>query len=239
MFFFKKLKLIFYKYFFLIFILPYSYCDAETNPKKFNACEFGKYQSPINIKTENTNKISSSLKFYSVNKSSNILNNGNTIQINYKKGNKLFVKDMSYNLTQIHFHYPSEHEINEKKSDMEIHLVYKNTNENLAVVAIMVNKGKKNKLLSDLFNNFPLSENKNQTLKKIAINPINFLPQDRNYYKYMGSLTTPPCSENVTWYILKNRIEISSNQLKNYTKIFKMNARPPQALNNRAVEEKL
>jgi len=258
----KKIAILFLlTEFFLIFIDSYLVYAAKANSSQshwsyqgnfgpttwgktnndFKICYIGKKQSPIDIQIKDINKSKnlSSLKFYSFNNSLNILNNGHTIQVNFKKGNKLFVENMSYDLLQLHFHHPSEHEINGKRSDMEIHLVYKNMEGNFAVVAIMVNKGEKNSLLSDLFDNFPSTENTNQTLENIKINPIDFLPQDRNYYKYIGSLTTPPCSENVTWYILQNSIEISSNQLQNFTKIFKMNARPPQALNNRSIQEKI
>lgn len=201
-------------------------------------CSVGKRQSPIDINSSNTkeNKSLPSLMFSYVSAPLKILNNGHTIQMNYPKGSKVAIGGNNYDLLQFHFHTPSEHAVKGKRTELEVHFVNKNA-DGLAVVGVMLKKGKKNTALAGMFNNLPNKEGE-VTVDKETINPIELIPKDKDYYTYTGSLTTPPCSEIVTWYVVKDQIEVSEEQIKKFKKIFAMNARPLQSLSQRIVEEK-
>jgi carbonic anhydrase len=167
----------------------------------------------------------------------NILNNSHTIQINTPKGNKINIDKNEYELLQFHFHTPSEHALQGKRTPLEVHFVNKNSDGNLAVLGVFFKLGKRNKELTAMFNHLP-SSGETKKVSREKINLSKLFPKSKNYYTYSGSLTTPPCSEIVTWYVYKDNIEISQDQLKKFKKLFKMNARPLQKVSSRIVEEK-
>ncbi|MBX9838501.1 MAG: carbonic anhydrase family protein [Silvanigrellaceae bacterium] len=201
-------------------------------------CSVGKRQSPIDINSSNIkeNKSLPNLMFSYVSAPLKILNNGHTIQMNYPKGSKITIGGNSYDLLKFHFHTPSEHAIKGKRTELEVHFVNKNA-DGLAVVGVLLKKGKKNSALAGMFSNLPNKQGE-VTVDKETMNPIELIPKDKDYYTYPGSLTTPPCSEIVTWYVVKDQIEVSEDQIKNFKKIFAMNARSLQSLSQRIVEEK-
>ncbi|APJ03243.1 carbonic anhydrase [Silvanigrella aquatica] len=203
-------------------------------------CSSGKKQSPIDLieKNVNHNKSLPKIDFSYLEVPLKVLNNGHTIQVNYPKGSMVMVGDTKAELLQFHFHTPSEHAFDGKRTAMEVHFVNKKEDGSLLVVGVLMKKGKENKSLAGLFNNFPKKEGPESVVSGEKINPMNFLPKDDEYYTYQGSLTTPGCAEIVSWYVMKDKIEVSSDQIKKFKKLFPMDARPLQALNGRVVEEK-
>jgi carbonic anhydrase len=141
-------------------------------------------------------------------------------------------------LVQFHFHHVGETQINGQQFDMELHLVHQDKAAGrTAVVAILIKSGNENPLLRQLWGRVPADVGKEVEYKKMVFNAADFLPADRNYYIFDGSLTTPPCAEGVKWYVLKTPIEASPAQIADFAKLYPDNVRPVQPLNGRQIEE--
>ncbi len=208
--------------------------------KSNKICSVGKSQSPVNINEKSTKRDISlpPLNFSYSGIPLKVLNNGHTIQVNYPKGSSVTIGGKSYDLLQFHFHTPSEHAFDGKRTEMEVHFVNKKEDGLLAVVGVLMKKGKENKALEALFDHLPNKDGSEVAVADSKLNPIDFIPKNNEYFTYQGSLTTPPCSEIVSWYVMRDEIEVSSDQIKKFRKIFAMNARPLQALSRRVIEEK-
>jgi carbonic anhydrase len=167
----------------------------------------------------------------------NIIDNGHTIQINYPAGSKLTVGDKTFALQQIHFHHPSEEQINGHSTDMVAHFVHSDSGGHLAVVAVLLKQGAENPQLATVWKNIPAEKEKAVAVPAVQVNVANLLPNDHGYYTFAGSLTTPPCSEGVTWFVLKQPTLISANEVAVFAKLYPKNARPIQPLNNRKISE--
>jgi carbonic anhydrase len=202
----------------------------------YSTCSLGHAQSPIDIKGARSADLPA-LKFNYKAVPLNIIDNGHTIQINYAAGSTLTVGDKIYSLQQIHFHHPSEEQINGHVSDMVAHLVHSDSEGHLAVVAVLLKKGAENSLLTTLWKNIPSQKEKAVDVAGVQVDITNLLPTDRGYYTFAGSLTTPPCSEGVTWFVLKQQSSISANEIAAFAKIYPKNARPIQPLNGRMLLE--
>jgi len=146
------------------------------------------------------------------------------------------VEGKRYELVQFHFHKPSEEKINGKSAEMAAHLVHKNADGNLAVVAVLLKTGQSNKLMETLWKNLPREKEKETEVQGVQVNATDLLPAKRaSYYTFTGSLTTPPCSEGVTWFVLKNPTPISKTEVVRFAQLYPMNARPTQPLNGRDI----
>ena len=165
-----------------------------------------------------------------------VVNNGHTIQVNLADAGTLNLDGSAYKLLQFHFHTPSEEKINGRAYPMVAHLVHKNDDGKLAVVAVLLTQGKANAALNPVFANLPKTEGAKKALDS-GLDVAELLPAERGYYKFVGSLTTPPCSEGVRWQVLKTPVQVSAAQIASFRKLYKMNARPVQPLNDRKVEE--
>ncbi|MBI5345479.1 MAG: carbonic anhydrase family protein, partial [Deltaproteobacteria bacterium] len=165
----------------------------------------------------------------------NIVNNGHTIQVNYDKGSSIKVDGMDYELVQFHFHNPSEHTVSGKAFANEMHLVHRNAKGGLAVVGVLIEAGKEAASFKDIWANLPGKADEKRSLH-VTINADELLPKARTFYRYTGSLTTPPCSEGVTWLVLKTPVQMSEAQLKAFNDIFKVNNRPVQPVNDRQIK---
>jgi carbonic anhydrase len=199
-------------------------------------CKTGKNQSPIDI----TNVVKADLpaiQFAYQPSQLKIINNGHSIQINYDKGSYISINGKHFQLIQFHFHHPSEEMIKGKKFDMVAHLVHKSVDGNLAVVAVLVKKGQANALIENIWAHMPKEEGKEEVPENVTIDASGLLPAQQGYYTYTGSLTTPPCSEGVSWYVLKTPIELSGDQINRFAHYYKHNARPVQPLEGRVVSE--
>jgi carbonic anhydrase len=204
-------------------------------------CGSGNQQSPIDIKPSLLGNILSppaNIQFnYQSLSNFPVQNNGHTIQVNYPtppNGSTMTVDGTTYNLLQFHLHTHSEHLINGEAAALELHLVHQNSQGQLAVVGVMIENGDINNALETVLDNMPQQEGSKTAIG--TINASSFLPANRSYYGYNGSLTTPPCSEGVKWIVLKNPITASQAQIDAFTKIFQVNARPIQDLNLRQVQ---
>ncbi|MFZ6846343.1 carbonic anhydrase [Undibacterium sp. RuTC16W] len=198
------------------------------------ACKLSKEQSPINIVESKTKKATlAALDFKYQNGTAEVVNNGHTVQVNLPAGSSLKTGDEETKLLQFHFHTPSEEQINGKNYSMVAHFVHKNTDGKLSVVAVLFKPGKENGTLAPIFSNLPKEGQPNQLA---SFDPAAVLPVMRTYFKFMGSLTTPPCSDGVRWQVLKQPVELSKEQIAAFKKLYTMNARPVQPLNGRVVE---
>jgi carbonic anhydrase len=204
--------------------------------KEFATCKLGQHQSPIDIRTAKKSDLPT-IQFDYKATPLHIVNNGHTIQINYAPGSFITVGDKRYELKQFHFHHPSEEKIDGKQFAMVAHLVHADSQGNLAVVAVLLNAGKTNGLIEDIWKHIPEQPGPEQTYEGVQINVADLLPAERGYYSFPGSLTTPPCSESVSWFVLKAQEPISKEQADTFGKIYPHNARPTQPLNGRDLNE--
>lgn len=203
----------------------------------YGACAQGKSQSPIDIRDEVAKKVDlPSIGFDYKPSPLKIVDNGHTIQINYAPGSSITVGDQRYELVQFHFHKPSEEKVNGKSYDMVAHLVHKDKEGRLAVVAVLLANGGDNPFIRTLWANLPRAKETEISVDAVKIDVADLLPADRAYYTFSGSLTTPPCSEGVTWFVLKNTAPISGDEIARFGRSYPMNARPVQALNGREVK---
>lgn len=200
----------------------------------FSLCSTGKNQSPIDIhdalKTHH-----SKLELKYTGGKQTIINNGHTVQVNVMPGNTLKLDGESYVLKQFHFHTPSENEIKGQRYPLEVHFVYQNKDDALAVVAVMFKEGKENEQLATLWRQMPVTKGTSNTLFS-AIDIRSMLPKTFNYYRFSGSLTTPPCTEGVTWLVLDEMSSVSVEQVNQFESVLHhTNNRPIQSLNGRVV----
>ena len=198
----------------------------------FPVCGKGKKQSPLNI----IGPFEKSKETLSVDYKEGplkMLNNGHTIQVNVEPGSSLTIGKESFDLLQFHFHRPSEEQIDGKNASMVAHFVHKSKEGKLAVIGVMLNEGKDSAAIKTLWANLPPKEGEEFLPAKVMFNPASMLPKDMGFYNYEGSLTTPPCTEGVQFYILKSPVDISKQQLAKFP--FKLNARPVQSLNGRKI----
>jgi len=200
----------------------------------YATCSTDKEQSPVNIESHQAK--SSKLPDLSVQyaiKAADVTNNGHTIQVNVAPGNTLRIDNKEFELKQFHFHTPSEEKIDGKSFPMDAHFVHIAQDGRIAVVAVLFKEGRKNQAMAPVFNALP---NVGKTRTLAAFDLSNLLPPQGSYYKYQGSLTTPPCSTGVTWMVMKTPVELSHDQIAAFRKFYRMNARPVQPLNSRVIE---
>ena len=203
---------------------------------EFGACGSGQQQSPIDIRPTAVQEAKlPSIGFSYLPVPLRIIDNGHTIQVNYAPGSFIDVDGHRYQLVQFHFHKPSEESINGKRHDMVAHLVHQDADGRLAVVAVLLKSGAINPMVATLWNNLPSRKATELQPQGVAIDATDLLPADRAYYTFTGSLTTPPCSEGVTWFVLKNASTLSAGEISRFGHAYPMNARPVQPLHGRVV----
>ncbi len=196
------------------------------------ACD-GVNQSPINL----TGFIEADLapvEFHYKQTVSEIVNTGHTIQVNVAEGNHIVVDGIEFGLKQFHFHAPSENHIEGKSFPLETHLVHADSDGNLTVIAVMYLEGEENKVFAQLLPVVPKNPGGRATLP-LAPSADGVMSAERDYYRFNGSLTTPPCSEGVRWYVLKHPMSISKSQLQQLAAVMKPNNRPVQPTNSRVI----
>jgi carbonic anhydrase len=199
-------------------------------------CKLGQHQSPIDIRDAQQQSLPP-IQFVYKTSPLKIMNNGHTVQITYAPGSFIVVGGKQYELRQFHFHHPSEEQIQGKPYDMVIHLVHADHEDHLAVVAVLVKQGKANPTLQKLWDHLPGANGGEESPAGVSVNAAAFLPETLGYYTFAGSLTTPPCSESVTWFVLKTPVELSAAEIAAFAKLYPHNARPIQPLNGRPVLE--
>lgn len=202
--------------------------------KTFEACQAGHAQSPIDIRSAKPADLPA-IQFAYQPTPLHIINNGHTIQVNYAPGSFITVGDKRYQLKQFHFHHPSEERIDGKGFAMVAHLVHASDDGKLAVVAVLLDGGTANQAIATLWQHLPPHEGPEQKLDAVKFDATGLLPQNRAYYTFAGSLTTPPCTEGITWFVLRSPQGLSQEQADAFGKIYPHDARPVQPLNGREV----
>lgn len=203
---------------------------------EFASCKNGHRQSPIDIRNPQKADLPP-IQFDYKPSPLRIIDNGHTVMINYAPGSFMSVDGKKYALKQFHFHRPSEEKINGKSYEMVVHLVHEDQDGNLAVIAVLLQKGKDNPLVNELWKNLLKQKEKEEFSHSVQIDVAALLPADHGYYTYPGSLTTPPCSENVTWFVLKHPVTVSTAEIEQFSKLYQHNVRPTQPLHDRVVLE--
>jgi carbonic anhydrase len=211
-------------------------CKPEKEAPPFEVQSDWKEGRPIDIRGARKAELPA-LKFDYDSVPLNIIDNGHTIQVNYPAGSTLTVGKKLYMLKQFHFHHPSEEHVNGHDYDMVVHLVHADAEGHLAVVAVFLEEGNANPFIDLLWQNLPTEKGKAVDVSGVTLNAKALLPSDHGYYMFSGSLTTPPCSEGMTWYVVKKPLALSKDQVAAFAKLYPRNARPIQAANGREILE--
>jgi len=202
---------------------------------EFQQCMLGKRQSPIDIR-EGIPVQLDPIQFDYRASAFKVIDNGHTIQANVEPGNSITVLGRRYELLQFHFHRPSEERINGKQFDMVAHLVHKDVEGKLAVIAVLIDQGNQHPMMQLVWNALPLEKGMEQA-SSVPIDLNLVLPERKQYFTYMGSLTTPPCSEGVLWMVMKQPAQMSREQIAIFAKMYPMNARPIQSAQGRMIKD--
>jgi len=212
---------------------PNHWGDLEPD---FATCKTCHHQSPIDIR--NPQQADLPPIYFDYKPSSlHIVDNGHTVMVNYAPGSSISVGDKKYALKQFHFHRPSEEKINGKSFEMTLHLVHTDSEGKLAVVTVLLQEGDDNFLVRELWKDMPTEKEKEGVFDQVQIDVAQLVPSDHGYYTFSGSLTTPPCSEDVTWFVLKHEMTISRAEIEQFSKLYRNDARPTQPLYDRTVLE--
>lgn len=204
--------------------------------KEYAQCGVGKLQAPIDIPDKDARKGDLPPLLFNYKPGPlKIEDDGHTIQVNVDSDSWLTVEGRRYQLVEIHFHKPSEFKVNGKGTDMDAHLVHRDKDGKLAVVSVFLTQGNAHPLIKTLWNNLPQTKGKEVVVDAVKLNAVELLPKTKGYYTFAGSLTTPPCTENVQWYVLKTPVQLSGEEIARFARIYPANARPAQPVNERDI----
>jgi carbonic anhydrase len=203
---------------------------------EYATCGKGKRQSPIDIRGGIKVDLDP-IRFDYRPTQFRIIDNGHTVQVDVADNSSITITGRTYRLVQFHFHRPSEERINGRQFEMVAHLVHKDYDGNLAVIAVPIDRGTEHPLIQTLWNHMPLEVGMTVQPPGVVIDLTKLLPTEREYYTYMGSLTTPPCTENVLWMVFKNPIQVSPEQVGIFARLYPNNARPIQPAHDRLIKE--
>jgi carbonic anhydrase len=242
--------------------IPWTYADGPGGPKNLASlrkenqlCDAGKMQSPINIITDNTVKGNlSPIVFEYQPLLLSLVDNGRSVEVSGRTNNNIVLNEKKYRLVAIHFHKPSEEAFNGERAEMSAHLMHEHYDGSKVIVAVLMgtsprlfdgvpekkwwnNAPQDNPLFQIILSHVPLVRNQVASPRNVAINPLQLLPEDRTYYTYMGSLTEPPCTEGVTWIIMKTPLLVTPQQIHSFGQIHNNNVRPLQPQGDRIVKE--
>ena len=202
----------------------------------FATCKTGMVQSPIDIRGAKPADLPA-IAFDYKPSPLKVIDNGHTIQVNYAPGSSITVGGTRYELLQFHFHTPSEERIDGKSNDLVAHLVHRDAAGKLGVVAVLIDSGgEPQPVLGTIWKNLPATKNQESSPANVSINVADLLPRSRGYYAFQGSLTTPPCSEDVRWMVLKSPVMVAESDIAAFARLYAMNARPVQPVNGRPIE---
>jgi carbonic anhydrase len=200
---------------------------------EFALCKTGQRQSPIDIRGGLAVDLDP-VQFDYQDSRFAVLDNGHTVQVELPPGNAIEVGGKRFELQQFHFHRPSEESIDGRRFEMSLHLVHKDAQGRLAVVALLFDPGPAHPVLQQVWNNLPL-ERHAAAPARAPLELSALLPADRRYYTYMGSLTTPPCSEGVQWIVMRQPVTLATEQIEIFSRLYPMNARPVQSAAGRRI----
>ena len=163
------------------------------------------------------------------------LDNGHTIQVTYDEGSTLEVSGIEFELRQFHFHAPSEHVIDDRHYPIELHLVHQSDDGELVVLGVFIEEGEHNPVFDALIEGLPSAPGEESHFEDVMIDVDAFIPSDDRFYRYEGSLTTPPCSEGVHWAVFTEPLYASQQQIEALDAAMPENNRPVQPLGSREV----
>lgn len=202
----------------------------------YRQCMLGKRQSPIDIR-EGLPVHLDPIQFDYRPTRFRVIDTGHTVQVNLDLGNSITVMGQRYELVALHFHRPSEERVNGRAYPMSVHLLHKSPSGQHAVVAVLLDQGEPHPLIQQVWNNLPLEKHQ-ELAAQVSMDPSQVLPAQRHlYYTYMGSLTSPPCTENVLWMVMKEPVTVSTEQIGIFHRLYPMNARPVQPTAGRLIKE--
>jgi carbonic anhydrase len=202
----------------------------------YHTCVAGTHQSPIDIRDARSGDLPA-ISFSYHPTALKLIDNGHTIQVNYAPGSFISVAGKQYELLQFHFHHPAEEQVSGTSYPMVAHLVHKSADGKLAVVAVLLAQGgAANDFIERLWKHLPAEQGKEIAVQGVALDVSTLLPATHGYFTYAGSLTTPPCTEGVTWFVLKTPVQISQNEIAAFAKKYPHNARPIQQLHGRVIQ---
>ncbi len=209
---------------------------AKLDPS-YEACSKGHEQSPIDITHAHLDKALPPIEFHYMAGSVTLENTGRTIVAHVNPGSYIVAGGVRYDLVEFDFRHPSEETVQGKLSDMSIHLTHKSADGKLAILAVRLveDQNRPNALLATLWPHLPTAAGKSEKVADL-INPGGLLPTDRGYWTYMGSLTTPPCTEGVRWFVFERQATLSRDQLRAFQYIYKVNTREVQDAHGRRIE---
>ena len=200
---------------------------------EFSTCANGQRQSPIDIRGGLAVDLEP-VKFNYQASPFAVVDNGHTVQANIAPGNSIEIGGKRFDLLQFHFHRPSEERIDGRQFEMSLHLVHKDDQGRLAVVGVLFDKGPAQPAVQRVWNGLPLEKGE-ELAARVPLELSELLPTDRRYYTYMGSLTTPPCSEGVQWVVMRQPMTMSPEQIELFARMYPMNARPVQQASGRRI----
>ncbi len=206
--------------------------------RDFYVCSSGQRQSPIDIIDAKADLGSlPSLLFDYRPVPLRIVNTGHTIQVNYAPGSNMMVAGTKYELSYIQFHKPSEMKLDGKGQEMAAHLFHNAPGGKPVIVAVLLDAGAGNNFIKSVFHNLPKDHDKETTVDGVTVNALDLLPKNKKaYYTFNGSLTTPPCTEDITWFVLRTPASIAPEDVARFAALYPANARPVQPLNGRPVQ---
>jgi carbonic anhydrase len=203
----------------------------------YRACSKGHEQSPIDIRGAHLNKALQPIEFHYIAGPVTLVNDGHTIVANVRPGSYIVVAGVRYELVEFDFHHPGEEPVRGKLSDMSVHLMHRSADGKLAILAVrlMEDMGSPNAVLAALWPHLPRTSGATETVAEM-VNAGGLLPADRGYWTYMGSLTTPPCTEGMRWFVFEQDLSLSRNQLRVFAALFRVNSRDLQEAHGRRIE---
>jgi len=204
--------------------------------KEFAVCGTGELQSPIDIPDAHVRKGDIPAMLFNYKPSPlRIVDDGHTIRVNYAPGSYVNNNGKRYDLVAIEFHKPGEEKINGKGHEMSAHLIHTDKDNKVAIIAVLLDQGAENPVLKTVLSNLPSMKNKESVVDAVTINAVGLLPKHKGYYTYTGSLTAPPCTEGVTWFVMQEPVPVSADQIARFGRLYPANARPIQPRNDRDI----
>jgi carbonic anhydrase len=222
---------------------PWSYL-GKTGPLNwgkldpaYRACSQGHEQSPVDMRGAHLNKKLAPLEFHYIAGPVTVENTGNVIVVHVNPGGYMVVDGVRYGLEKIEFRRPSETAIHGKLTDMDAEMLHRSSDGRMAIVEVRftMNRGDANAMMAALWEHLPTKAGASEKVTAL-VNAGGFLPADRGYWTYTGSLTTPPCTEGVRWFVMEQDLSISREQLRQFSGLFRMSSRPLQDLHGRKIE---
>lgn len=222
---------------------PWSY-NGKTGPllwgkldPAYKACSQGHEQSPVDIRGAHLNKALKPIEFHYIAGPVTLENTGHTVVVHVDPGSYIIAGGVRYDLVQFHFHHPSEEAVKGKLTDMDIHLVHKSADGQQAVIAVRLveDRGDANAVIADLWQHLPVSTGAIEKDPDM-VSAGGLIPADPGYWTYVGSLTAPPCTEGVRWFIFQQPLSVSREQLRAFAALYRMNTRALQELHGRRIE---